>query len=122
MAKTRNLCQYRPLLNVPMAQVFSHPIIVPAQAAVLLLFTSPGRVVPQRATLLAFGQRLQQRFGSQLRLLRIDEVSHPDVVHSFGITQTPTCVLVRQGVELWRQEGLPDETALATLTQQLLIA
>lgn len=106
-----------------MAPVSSHPIIVPAQAAVLLLFMPPVYMASrQQALLTTFSQRLQQQFGSQLRLLRIDEASHPDVARSFGITQTPTCVLVRQGVELWRQEGLPDETAFATLTQQFLTA
>ncbi|GAA4495926.1 hypothetical protein GCM10023172_08490 [Hymenobacter ginsengisoli] len=62
---------------------------------------------------------LQQRLGPAVRVLTIDEASHPAVVRSFGPPQLPTCVLVRQGVELWRQQGLPEVEALAALLAQL---
>jgi hypothetical protein len=42
-------------------------------------------------------------------VLQVDEASHPAVVRSFGTPELPACVLVRQGVELWRQHGLPDD-------------
>ncbi|WP_133272928.1 thioredoxin [Hymenobacter radiodurans] len=52
---------------------------------------------------------LQGRLGPGIRVLRIDEASHPAVVRSFGTPELPACVLVRQGVELWRQHGLPED-------------
>lgn len=54
-----------------------------------------------------------------MRVLRIDEATHPEVVQSFRITQTPTFVLVRQGVEIWRQEGMPDSATFASIRQRL---
>ena len=52
--------------------------------------------------------RLQTHFGDTLRILKIDDASHPEVIASFGVSQRPTFVLVRQGAEIWRQEGLTD--------------
>ena len=60
--------------------------------------------------------RLQVRLGAAVRVLPIDEASLPAVVRSFGPPRLPACVLVRQGVELWRQDGLPDdELSVCTL-------
>jgi hypothetical protein len=47
-------------------------------------------------------------------VLQVDEASHPAVVRSFGTPELPACVLVRQGVELWRQHGLPEDEAVFT--------
>ncbi|MCY7359420.1 MAG: thioredoxin [Rudanella sp.] len=80
---------------------------------VRLIFMPPARTAhSQRATLTALAQSLQKHLGSQVRVLRIDEATHPEVVQSFGIVQTPAFVLVRQGVEIWWQEGIPDEATL----------
>ncbi len=75
----------------------------------------------QRDTLTALAESLQTQLGDHVRVLRIDEVTHPEVVQSFAITQTPAFVLVRQGVEIWRQEGLSDDVTLADLKQRLLM-
>lgn len=93
------------------------PIIVPANTAVLLLFLPPIRAVARQGNeLIALAQTLQGRFANQLRVLRLDEVTHPEVVRSFNITRTPTFVLVRQGVERWRHEGqLAEQQLLAML-------
>ncbi|MBC8083757.1 MAG: thioredoxin, partial [Hymenobacter sp.] len=53
--------------------------------------------------------------GAAIRVLTVDEVSHPSVVHSFHATDLPCFVLVRQGVELLRQGGLPEGEALVPL-------
>jgi hypothetical protein len=45
----------------------------------------------------------------------VDEASHPAVVRSFATPALPACVLVRRGVELWRQQGLPDNEASVAL-------
>lgn len=64
---------------------------------------------------------LRQRLGPAVRVLTINEASHPAVVRSFGTPELPACVLMRQGVELWRQPGLPSPDALlATLAATLL--
>ena len=47
---------------------------------------------------------LQRCLGSAVQVLRIDEGTYPMVVRSFLPLQLPACVLLRQGVELWRQE------------------
>lgn len=99
-----------------------YPALRSAQSAVLLIFFTPSGGVNrrQRALLTAFADSLQAQLGGVLRILRIDEASHPDVVQSFAITRTPAFVLVRRGIELWRQEGLSDETALVERIQELL--
>jgi hypothetical protein len=92
----------------------SNPIPSPssalaADAAVLLVLLPPvGTAQPVRAATLAAIQALQQRLGSVIRVLSVDEDSHPAVVRSFQPADLPAFVLVRQGVELWRQQGLPE--------------
>ncbi|GAB3643627.1 thioredoxin family protein [Spirosoma arcticum] len=99
-----------------------YPVLRSAQSAVLLIFFMPsgGANRQQRALLSALADSLQKQLGGLLRILRIDETNHPDVVQSFAITQTPAFVLVRRGIELWRQEGLSDEATLVGLIQDLL--
>jgi hypothetical protein len=41
-------------------------------------------------------------------------------MQSFAITQTPAFVLIRRGVELWRQQGLSDDVTLVALIRRLL--
>lgn len=97
------------------------PIIIRARTAVLLIFMPPMRTAhQQRATLIALAQSVQTQLGSQVRVLRIDEATHPEVVQSFAITHMPAFVLVRQGVEIWRQEGIPDEATLVHVASDLL--
>ncbi|NID13478.1 thioredoxin family protein [Fibrivirga algicola] len=93
-----------------------------AQSAVLLIFFMPANLNthPHRALLTALAESIQAQFGSHLRVLQIDEVENPDVMSSFGITETPTFVLVKQGVELWRQVGICTEKVLVSLIRQHL--
>lgn len=58
---------------------------------------------------------IQQQLGTAVRVLKIDEATHPTVVRSFQATELPAFVLVRQGVELWRQQGLPEGETIASL-------
>jgi hypothetical protein len=60
---------------------------------------------------------LQQQLGLAVRVLAIAEASHPAVVRSFGLPALPACVLMRQGVELWRQSGLPTAETLLAMAQ-----
>ena len=91
-----------------------YPVLFSARSAVLLIFFMPLALDShaQRASLTALANSLQTRLGNRVRVLRIDEANHPDVVRSFAITQPPTFVLIRRGVELWRQVGLSDENTL----------
>lgn len=95
----------------------TNPILVPASSAVLLLFMPLDR--QQRSALSVLADSLQKRLNGSVRVLKIDEATHPEVVRSFDIGQIPALVLVRQGVELWRQEGLTDPNLLATVTQKV---
>ncbi|GAB3638106.1 hypothetical protein GCM10027422_36960 [Hymenobacter arcticus] len=80
-----------------------------ADAAVLLVLLPPvGTARPVRVATLAALQALQQQLGSGIRVLSVDEASHPAVVRSFQPADLPAFVLVRRGVELWRQQGLPE--------------
>lgn len=98
-----------------------HPLLISGQSAVLLIFMPPERADHQlKALLTALATSIQAHFGGQIRVLKIDEVNHADVVRSFTITHTPAFVLVRLGVELWRQESMPNEPALIQLIQLLL--
>ena len=91
---------------------------LPPDAAVLLvLLAAPapgvGRLSPAvSSSALA---RLQQQLGTAVRVLRIDEASHPSVVSSFHATDLPCFVLVHRGVELWRAYGAPNTMLLAPL-------
>lgn len=80
-----------------------------AEAAVLLvLLPAVGTAQPVRAATLAALRALQQRLGAVIRVLTVDEGSHPLVVRSFPPLDLPAFVLVQHGVELWRQQGLPE--------------
>ncbi|WP_162910608.1 thioredoxin [Hymenobacter oligotrophus] len=87
----------------------------PTDAAVLLVLlpvvNAHGK--QHHVSLQASLDMLQGQLGSAIRVLKIDEVSHPTVVRSFHAAELPSCVLVRRGVELWRQQGLPDGDGVA---------
>lgn len=74
-----------------------------------------------RANTLHVISTLQQSLGSAIRVLRIDEASHPAVVHSFDGRGLPAFVLIREGVELWRQQGLPEGQQMAALLLSKLL-
>ncbi|RPD48326.1 hypothetical protein DNI29_06770 [Hymenobacter sediminis] len=59
--------------------------------------------------------RLQRQLGPAVQVLRINATDYEAVVRSFEPVQLPACVLVRQGLELWRTEGLPRPDNLAPL-------
>ncbi|TGE24815.1 thioredoxin [Hymenobacter aquaticus] len=89
----------------------------PADSAVLLVLlpvAAGAAGAAQLATNTAL-TTLQQQLGSAIRVLRVDEASHPVVVRSFQPTNLPALVLVQQGVELWRQQGLPEGNTLGPL-------
>jgi hypothetical protein len=85
----------------------------PTAPAVLLVLLPLGEGPASAVTLGA----LQQQLGAAVRVLAIEEATHPAVVRSFGSPALPAWVLVRQGVELWRQPGLPNAAAVAGLLQ-----
>ncbi len=101
-----------------------HPVLFTAQSAVLLIFFMPSELVnrPQRVQLTALADAIQMQLGSLVRVLRVDETSHPDVTKTFAITQLPAFVLLRRGVELWRQQGLSDKSTLVGIIRGLLTA
>lgn len=90
--------------------------------AVLLVLLPVRPADPPPYRLQGLLDYLQQRLSPGIRVLKIDEATHPAVVHSFHAQQLPAFVLVRQGVELWRQQGLPDEEDTAALLLRKLEA
>ncbi|OON66226.1 hypothetical protein [Hymenobacter sp. CRA2] len=98
----------------------SKPLPPASEAAVLLVLLPVARPEGQPTT--AALEQLQHRLGSSIRVLKINEASHPTVVHSFHATELPACVLVQQGIELWRHSGLPDEAVTASLLEQFVFS
>lgn len=58
---------------------------------------------------------LQVQLGSAIRILKVDEASHPGVVRAFDGHGVPAFVLLQDGAELWRQQGLPVGEPMAAL-------
>ncbi|MDF7811571.1 thioredoxin [Hymenobacter sp. YC55] len=77
---------------------------VPEAAVLLVLLPSLAR----HSDVLSVAEvtQLQRRLGPAVQVIRVDEGTYPMVVRSFLPLQLPACVLLRQGVELWRQEQI----------------
>lgn len=91
----------------------------PSEAAVLLVLLPLASGAGQVATYAAL-HTLQQQLGAAIRVLCVDEAAHPDVVRSFDGQGLPAWVLMRHGVELWRQPGMPSNTATVALIMSKL--
>lgn len=103
--------------------MFSSAIVplLPAHAAVLLVLlptVGPGNRQESplaRTTTNQLLQGLQLQLGTAIHVLKVDESSHPAVVHAFDGSRVPAFVLLRDGAELWRQQGLPEGAPMAAL-------
>ncbi len=94
------------------------PPALPRDAAVLLLLLPDGistTTPPEPMATFAGLPALQRQLGTAVRVLVINEASHPAVVHSFHAADLPSFVLMRKGIELWRQRGLPEGDFIAPL-------
>lgn len=91
--------------------------LLSADAAVLLVLlpVALGAAQQTRLATISALEVLQQQLGSAILVLKIDQASHPTVVSSFQTAGLPAFVLVRQGVELWRQQGLPEGESIVPL-------
>ena len=112
-----------PTLTHPAMSANAPVPVLPAVVATLLVLL-PGGVSDgaHRAPAATFAglPALQSQLGAAVRVLVVTEASHPAVVRSFRATELPSFVLMRQGVELWRQRGLPEgETIGALLLSKL---
>lgn len=96
----------------------TNPVIIPAQTAVMLCFMpdmTTRQTAVDRLTLTAVMSQLQNQLPPSVRMLRIEESAHPEVVKSFNINELPAFVLVRRGVEQWRREGVQSVSDLASM-------
>jgi hypothetical protein len=90
----------------------------PAMLLVLLPTMGPG---PRQETPLARAatvlllKSLQLELGAAVRVLKVDAASHPAVVRAFDGQGVPAFVLLRDGAELYRQQGLPEGAPMAAL-------
>lgn len=89
-------------------------------AIVLLVLLPPANSEAAQAFTRAALHSLQQQLGAAIRVLRVDEATHPAVVRSFDGHGLPAWVLMRYGVELWRQTGLPGGPATVALIMSKL--
>lgn len=64
-------------------------------------------------------EQLAAKLKGKVQVLKIEEVVHPGVARSFAIDHSPAFVLVSQGTELWRQEGLPPDNLLELISPYL---
>ena len=96
------------------------PKPISANSMILLVFMPPKPASQSEQTQLKIlTDSLQQNMGERMRIVRIDESFLPDIFRSFEINDTPTFVLVRQGLEIWRQVGIPGEDFQTILTERL---
>ena len=110
--------------------MFSSTILplLPAHAAMLLvLLPTVGtgdkqETQPVRTATNLLLKSLQLQLGTAVRVLKVDEGSHPAVVHAFDGRGVPAFVLLRGGEELWRQQGLPEGAPMAALLLSKLAA
>ena len=95
--------------------------VLPAHAAMLLVLLPTVGPDSKQETLLERNatnellNKLQVWLGSAIRVLKVDEGSHPGVVRAFDGRGVPAFVLLRGGEELWRQQGLPQGEPMAAL-------
>ena len=95
--------------------------LLPAHAAMLLvLLPTVGPGAQQETQLVRTAtnvllKSLQLDLGVAVRVLKVDEASHPAVVHAFDGRGVPAFVLLRDGEELYRQQGLPEGAPLVAL-------
>ncbi len=102
--------------------------LLPTHAAMLLVLlpaVGPGakQETPHaRAAINLSLSALQLQLGDAVRVLKVDEASHPAVVHAFDGRGVPAFVLLRGGEEVYRQQGLPEGAPLAALLLHKLAA
>jgi thioredoxin-like negative regulator of GroEL len=95
--------------------------MLPTHSAMLLVLLptiGPGlrQETPlARASTLLLLKTLQTQLGTAIRILKVDEDSHPGVVQAFDGQGVPAFVLLRDGVEIWRQQGLPQGELITAL-------
>ena len=90
---------------------------------VLLPTVSAGDAAQAWTVTTAMLNLLQTRLGAAIRVIRIDTASHPAVVRSFHGQALPAFVLLKHGIEVWRQQGLPEgESIVAELLSKALSA
>ena len=95
--------------------------LLPAHPAMLLvLLPTVGPGAKQEAPLARTATNLllkglQAQLGTAIRILKVDEGTHPGVVRAFDGRGVPAFVLLRDGEELWRQQGLPTGEPMAAL-------
>jgi hypothetical protein len=95
--------------------------LFPQAIVLLVLLPSAGSAAAQ-AVVRAALHTLQQQLGAAIQVLQVDEATHPDVVRSFKGRGLPAWVLMRHGVELWRQPGLPTgATTIALILSKLAL-
>ncbi len=100
--------------------ISSAPSALFPHAIVLLVLLPPAHSEAAQALTRAALHSFQQQLGAAIRVLRVDEATHPAVVHSFDGHGLPAWVLMRHGVELWRQAGLPGGAATVALIMSKL--
>lgn len=95
--------------------------LLPAHPAMLLVLLPTVGSGAQQQTPLArtatnsLLKDLQLQLGTAIRVLKVDEATHPGVVRAFDGQGVPAFVLLRGGEELWRQQGLPEGERMAAL-------
>ena len=96
------------------------PLLPPHAAMLLVLLPTVGpgatqETPPARTATNLLLKGLQLELGAAVRVLKVDAASHPAVVHAFDGRGVPAFVLLRDGQELYRQQGLPEGAPLVAL-------
>ena len=95
--------------------------LLPTHAAMLLVLLptvgtgAKQETQPARTATNLLLKELQLQLGAAIHILKVDAASHPVVMHAFDGRGLPAFVLLRDGEELWRQQGLPEGEPMAAL-------
>ncbi|MDT8347119.1 MAG: thioredoxin [Flavobacteriaceae bacterium] len=65
-------------------------------------------------------EQVKQKFGDQLRILKIDVDKNPKLAAKYQVRGVPTLVLFKQAKQLWRKSGVVSASELTKLLQQKL--
>ena len=60
---------------------------------------------------------LKQKFGSKLKILKINVDANPAVSEKFNVRGVPTFILFSKGIESWRQSGIIEESNFASIIE-----
>lgn len=86
----------------------SHSSLLTATHQLPVLLVCTPAAMAQRADVDLLLKKAKSILHPNVQIMRINEITHPEVVCSFGFSALPAFVLLQRGLELWRYTGSVD--------------